>query len=177
MLTHDFDVDKPVKTAVTACVKRAQTKCWLHRVIVTWWWQKHQKSKPIFDYLLTRFDTNTLDLDFAEGCKNIAFLKLNCTWDQVGKPWLYPNDSNIIAIAADSRGWIRFATNGDQRFRSDSRLHHRLCNNVRSSSKTSVSFLCASSKDNTPVVCCDSSLLQVLPRLKVSKRLLIVLMH
>ncbi|WP_186748384.1 molybdopterin-guanine dinucleotide biosynthesis protein MobB, partial [Vibrio crassostreae] len=59
------------------------------------------EAEADFDYLLTRFDTNTLDLILVEGCKNIAFPKIEFHRDEVGKPWLYPNDDNIIAIAAD----------------------------------------------------------------------------
>lgn len=56
-----------------------------------------------FEYLLTRFDCDKLDIILVEGCKNIAFPKIELHRDVVGKPWLYPNDTNIIAIAADTR--------------------------------------------------------------------------
>lgn len=54
-----------------------------------------------FDYLLTRFDAEKLDVILVEGCKNIAFPKIELHRAEVGKPWLYPHDKNIIAIAAD----------------------------------------------------------------------------
>ncbi|MDF4600046.1 bifunctional molybdopterin-guanine dinucleotide biosynthesis adaptor protein MobB/molybdopterin molybdotransferase MoeA, partial [Vibrio parahaemolyticus] len=38
----------------------------------------------------------------VEGCKNIAFPKIELHREEVGKPWLYPHDENIIAIASDS---------------------------------------------------------------------------
>lgn len=54
-----------------------------------------------FDYLLTRFDAEKLDVILVEGCKNIAFPKIELHRAEVGKPWLYPHDENIMAIAAD----------------------------------------------------------------------------
>jgi molybdopterin molybdotransferase len=56
-----------------------------------------------FEYLLTRFDTDKLDVILVEGCKNIAFPKIELHREVVGKPWLYPSDDNIIAIAADTK--------------------------------------------------------------------------
>ena len=56
-----------------------------------------------FEYLLSRFDTSKLDVILVEGCKNIAFPKIELHREVVGKPWLHPNDTNIIAIAADTK--------------------------------------------------------------------------
>lgn len=83
---HDFDVDKPGKDSYR--LRKAGTNQMLiasrnRHVMMT----ETPEAEADFDYLLTRFDTNTLDLILVEGCKNIAFLKLNCTemkWANLG---------------------------------------------------------------------------------------------
>lgn len=60
------------------------------------------QAEAEFDYLLSRFDHSKLDLLLVEGCKNIAFNKIELHREEVGKPWLYPHDENIIAIASDA---------------------------------------------------------------------------
>ena len=99
---HDFDVDKPGKDSYR--LRKAGANQMLissrnRNVMMT----ETPEAEADFDYLLTRFDTSTLDLILVEGCKNIALPKIELHRDEVGKPWLYPNDNNIIAIAADSK--------------------------------------------------------------------------
>ncbi|CAH6883941.1 Molybdopterin molybdenumtransferase [Vibrio chagasii] len=152
---HDFDVDKPGKDSYR--LRKAGANQMLissrnRHVMMT----ETQEAEADFDYLLTRFDTNTLDLILVEGCKNIAFPKIELHRDEVGKPWLYPNDDNIIAIAADSK----VESDLPQMAISDLEAIRDFIIDYAQSfdpvSKTSKVASCASSKDNTPVVCCDS---------------------
>ncbi|OCH73453.1 bifunctional molybdopterin-guanine dinucleotide biosynthesis protein MobB/molybdopterin molybdotransferase MoeA [Vibrio genomosp. F10] len=97
---HNFDVDKPGKDSFR--LRKAGASQMLissrnRHALMT----ETPDSESEFDYLLTRFDVNKLDLVLVEGCKNIAFPKIELHREEVGKPWIYPHDENIIAIAAD----------------------------------------------------------------------------
>ncbi|MEZ8823823.1 bifunctional molybdopterin-guanine dinucleotide biosynthesis adaptor protein MobB/molybdopterin molybdotransferase MoeA [Vibrio amylolyticus] len=99
---HDFDVDKPGKDSHR--LRKAGASQMLissrnRHALMT----ETPESESEFDYLLTRFDAAKLDLILVEGCKNIAFPKIELHREEVGKPWLYPHDSNIVAIAADTK--------------------------------------------------------------------------
>lgn len=97
---HDFDVDKPGKDSYR--LRKAGASQMLiasrnrHALM-----SETPDAEAEFDYLLTRFDATKLDVILVEGCKNIAFPKIELHRTEVGKPWLYPHDQNIIAIAAD----------------------------------------------------------------------------
>ncbi|PAR52973.1 bifunctional molybdopterin-guanine dinucleotide biosynthesis protein MobB/molybdopterin molybdotransferase MoeA [Vibrio metoecus] len=97
---HDFDVDKPGKDSYRLRKAGASQMLIASRnrhALMT----ETPDAEVEFDYLLTRFDAEKLDVILVEGCKNIAFPKIELHRAEVGKPWLYPHDGNIIAIAAD----------------------------------------------------------------------------
>ncbi|ENM5893699.1 bifunctional molybdopterin-guanine dinucleotide biosynthesis adaptor protein MobB/molybdopterin molybdotransferase MoeA [Vibrio mimicus] len=97
---HDFDVDKPGKDSYRLRKAGASQMLIASRnrhALMT----ETPDAEAEFDYLLTRFDTEKLDVILVEGCKNIAFPKIELHRAEVGKPWLYPHDENIIAVAAD----------------------------------------------------------------------------
>ena len=152
---HDFDVDKPGKDSYR--LRKAGANQMLissrnRNVMMT----ETPEAEADFDYLLTRFDTSTLDLILVEGCKNIAFPKIELHRDEVGKPWLYPHDNNIIAIAADSKvesDLPQMAISDLEAIRDFIIEYAQSFDPVSKTSKTSA---CSSSKDNTPIVCCDS---------------------
>ncbi|EKA7371060.1 bifunctional molybdopterin-guanine dinucleotide biosynthesis adaptor protein MobB/molybdopterin molybdotransferase MoeA [Vibrio parahaemolyticus] len=98
---HNFDVDKPGKDSYR--LRRAGASQMLiasrnRFALMT----ETPEAEAEFEYLLTRFDEDKLDVVLVEGCKNIAFPKIELHREEVGKPWLYPHDDNIIAIASDS---------------------------------------------------------------------------
>ncbi|ELV8769919.1 bifunctional molybdopterin-guanine dinucleotide biosynthesis adaptor protein MobB/molybdopterin molybdotransferase MoeA [Vibrio harveyi] len=98
---HNFDVDQPGKDSHRLRKAGASQMLISSRnrfALMT----ETPESESEFDYLLTRFDEDKLDVVLVEGCKNIAFPKIELHREEVGKPWLYPNDENIIAIASDS---------------------------------------------------------------------------
>ncbi|MBO1411914.1 bifunctional molybdopterin-guanine dinucleotide biosynthesis protein MobB/molybdopterin molybdotransferase MoeA [Vibrio cholerae] len=97
---HDFDVDKPGKDSYRLRKAGASQMLIASRnrhALMT----ETPDAEAEFAYLLTRFDAEKLDVILVEGCKNIAFPKIELHRAEVGKPWLYPHDENIIAIAAD----------------------------------------------------------------------------
>lgn len=98
---HNFDVDKPGKDSYRLRKAGASQMLIASRnrfALMT----ETPEAEAEFEYLLTRFDEDKLDLVLVEGCKNIAFPKIELHREEVGKPWLYPHDDNIIAIASDT---------------------------------------------------------------------------
>ncbi|HHI4955803.1 bifunctional molybdopterin-guanine dinucleotide biosynthesis protein MobB/molybdopterin molybdotransferase MoeA [Vibrio parahaemolyticus] len=98
---HNFDVDTPGKDSYRLRKAGASQMLIASRnryALMT----ETPEAEAEFEYLLTRFDEDKLDVVLVEGCKNIAFPKIELHREEVGKPWLYPHDDNIIAIASDS---------------------------------------------------------------------------
>ncbi|WP_274011048.1 bifunctional molybdopterin-guanine dinucleotide biosynthesis adaptor protein MobB/molybdopterin molybdotransferase MoeA [Vibrio parahaemolyticus] len=98
---HNFDVDKPGKDSYRLRKAGASQILIASRnrfALMT----ETPEAEAEFEYLLTRFDEDKLDVVLVEGCKNIAFPKIELHREEVGKPWLYPHDENIIAIASDT---------------------------------------------------------------------------
>ncbi|HCE2132776.1 TPA: bifunctional molybdopterin-guanine dinucleotide biosynthesis adaptor protein MobB/molybdopterin molybdotransferase MoeA [Vibrio parahaemolyticus] len=98
---HNFDVDKPGKDSYRLRKAGASQMLIASRnrfALMT----ETPEAEAEFEYLLTRFDEYKLDVVLVEGCKNIAFPKIELHREEVGKPWLYPHDENIIAIASDT---------------------------------------------------------------------------
>ncbi|HGS5088930.1 TPA: bifunctional molybdopterin-guanine dinucleotide biosynthesis adaptor protein MobB/molybdopterin molybdotransferase MoeA [Vibrio parahaemolyticus] len=98
---HNFDVDKPGKDSYRLRKAGASQMLIASRnrfALMT----ETPEAEAEFEYLLTRFDEDKLDVVLVEGCKNIAFPKIELHREEMGKPWLYPHDDNIIAIASDS---------------------------------------------------------------------------
>lgn len=98
---HNFDVDKEGKDSYRLRKAGASQMLISSRnrfALMT----ETPDAESEFAYLLSRFDCDKLDIVLVEGCKNIAFPKIELHREEVGKPWLYNNDDNIIAIAADT---------------------------------------------------------------------------
>ena len=147
---HDFDVDKPGKDSYR--LRKAGAGQMLissrkRHVLMT----ETPEAEADFDYLLTRFNTEKLDLILVEGCKNIAFPKIELHREEVGKPWLYSNDNNIIAIAADTQ----VESDLPQMSINDlEAIRDFIINYTKDFTPTSVS--CQSKTEKAPAVCCDS---------------------
>lgn len=98
---HNFDVDKPGKDSFRlrkAGASQMLISSRYRHALMT----ETPDYEAGFEHLLSRFDHQALDLILVEGCKNIAFPKIELNRQEVGKPWLHPSDDNIIAIASDS---------------------------------------------------------------------------
>ncbi len=98
---HDFDIDKPGKDSYRlrkAGATQTLIASRLRHAFIT----ETPDTEAQFTVLLNQFDHSQLDLILVEGCKNIAFPKIELHREVVGKPWLHPFDPNIIAVASDT---------------------------------------------------------------------------
>src|SRR5690606_32699937 len=97
---HDFDIDQPGKDSyrlrkagadqVMAASRRRHA-----RIVET------PDAEPPFHALLASFDQTRLDLLLVEGFKHEHFPKIELHRTELGKPLLFPIDSDIMALAAD----------------------------------------------------------------------------
>jgi molybdopterin-guanine dinucleotide biosynthesis protein B len=97
---HDFDLDQPGKDSYRHRVAGAgevllasgQRYAVLHEL--------RDEPPPTLDVLLSRLAP--CDLVLVEGFKRCAMPKLEVHRADTGKPWLYPDDAHIIAVASDT---------------------------------------------------------------------------
>ena len=98
---HEFDIDKPGKDSHTHRMAGAR------EVLISsarrWALMHELRGEPevTLRELLTRL--SPVDLVIVEGYKTQSHAKLEVHRASVGKPLLYPNDPNIVAVASDVR--------------------------------------------------------------------------
>lgn len=98
---HEFDIDKPGKDSHTHRLAGAT------EVLISSarrWALMHElrgEPEPSLREVLTHL--SPVDLVIVEGYKTQDHPKLEVHRGAVGKPLLYPNDPNIVAIASDTR--------------------------------------------------------------------------
>lgn len=99
---HQVEVDHPgkdsyeLRKAGAGRVLLASSKHWALMV------DEPETREPLLTELLTRLDCSELDLVLVEGFRHSAFPKIELHRRTLGKPFLYPADPSIIAIASDS---------------------------------------------------------------------------
>ncbi len=99
---HSFDIDHPDKDSYR--LRKAGAKHLLissrnRHALIT----ETPEEEPNFHQLLARFPVDDIDLLLVEGFKKEAFPKIELHREALDKPWLFPDDKNIIAIASDTR--------------------------------------------------------------------------
>ena len=99
---HNFEIDKPGKDSYTLREAGASPVMLIsshRRAIIT---EFNQIEEPTLDEQLKEFDQSKLDLILIEGFKTEPFPKIELHRPSLKKKLLFPNDSNIIAIATDT---------------------------------------------------------------------------
>jgi molybdopterin-guanine dinucleotide biosynthesis protein B len=98
---HAFDVDQPGKDSYQ------HRQAGAHEVLISSarrWALMHElraEAEPTLAELVPHL--SPVDLVIVEGFKTETHAKLEVYRAVVGKPWLHPNDKNIVAIASDAR--------------------------------------------------------------------------
>jgi molybdopterin-guanine dinucleotide biosynthesis protein B len=106
---HDFDMDRPGKDSYR------HREAGAHEVLVVSgarWALLHELagSEPSLADLLKRLDP--VDLLLVEGYKSHAFPKLEVYRPALGKPPVWPDVPNVIAVASDAGSGIRLDIGG-----------------------------------------------------------------
>jgi molybdopterin-guanine dinucleotide biosynthesis adapter protein len=100
---HSFQIDHPGKDSFELRQAGASPVMIVsshRRAIIT---EIMPAKEPSLDEELQYFDQSELDLILVEGFKSEKFPKIELHRPSLEKPFLYPNDPNIIAIASDCR--------------------------------------------------------------------------
>ncbi|HIF9348794.1 TPA: bifunctional molybdopterin-guanine dinucleotide biosynthesis adaptor protein MobB/molybdopterin molybdotransferase MoeA [Photobacterium damselae] len=99
---HNFDIDQEGKDSYRlrkAGASQMLISSRFRRALVT----ETPEVEAELPHLIKQLDQSALDLILVEGFKAISFPKIELHREEIGKPWLYPDDSNIIAVASDSK--------------------------------------------------------------------------
>ena len=97
---HDFDIDQQGKDSYRlrkAGAEQMLISSRYRRALIT----ETPTTEATLPYLISQLDQTQLDLILVEGFKKLDFPKIELRRQVINKPWLYQDDSNIIAIASD----------------------------------------------------------------------------
>jgi molybdopterin molybdotransferase len=97
---HNFDIDQEGKDSYRlrkAGASQMLISSRYRRALVT----ETPEEEASLPYLIAQLDQTQLDLILVEGFKKLSFPKIELHREEVGKPWLHPDDNNIIAVAAN----------------------------------------------------------------------------
>ena len=98
---HQFDIDHPGKDSYE--LRKAGANQMLIASASRWalMVDKAEPEEPLLVDLIGKLDLASLDLVLIEGFKHETIPKIELYRPSLGKPLLYPDDCNIIAIATD----------------------------------------------------------------------------
>ena len=98
---HNFDVDTPGKDSYELRKSGASPMliCSSRRTAIMI--ENEQEHEPDLQDTLSHINPDTIDLVLVEGFKLWSFPKIELHRPALGKPLLFPDDDNIIAIAHD----------------------------------------------------------------------------
>ena len=99
---HNFDIDQRGKDsyrlrkagAIETLVASGKRWALIHEEAL-------EKRDPDLEYLLSRLDQRIVDLILVEGFKHIPFTRIELHRSAMNKPFLYPDDPDIVALASD----------------------------------------------------------------------------
>ncbi|MCL4137751.1 UNVERIFIED_CONTAM: hypothetical protein GTU68_033904 [Idotea baltica] len=101
---HLFDIDTPGKDSYEIRQAGAQqTLVASSRLMALMRTRSDNDKNPKLAELIPRLDSSSIDIILVEGFKHEAFAKIELHRPSVGKPFIYEEDDNIIAIASDEK--------------------------------------------------------------------------
>ena len=100
---HNFDIDHPGKDSYEFRQAGAEQVAVASNKRIAWIKENSvDKNEPALSDALAALDINDLDLVIAEGFKSASFAKIELHRPGLGKPLLYTQDKDIIALATDA---------------------------------------------------------------------------
>lgn len=101
---HKFDIDHPGKDSYEFRQAGAEQVAVASKNRIAWIKEhKDDNDEPVLSDALSVLDTSTLDLVIVEGFKREDFPKIELHRSSLGRPLIYKQDKNIIALATDSQ--------------------------------------------------------------------------
>jgi molybdopterin-guanine dinucleotide biosynthesis protein MobB len=98
---HDVELDRPGKDSYELRKAGASQVLWAGSERWTLVRDFEQPQEPELDAMLAQFDLEALDLVLVEGLRHGRLPKIEVHRPSLGRPLLYPEDPEIIAIATD----------------------------------------------------------------------------
>jgi molybdopterin-guanine dinucleotide biosynthesis protein MobB len=99
---HSFEPDQEGKDSYRLRKAGAGQMVVASRRCVAWIAEcRDERDEPRLAEALASLHTDALDLVLVEGFKHEAYPKIELYRAEVGKPLLYPDDPNVVAIATD----------------------------------------------------------------------------
>ena len=98
---HDIDIDHPGKDSYELRHAGADETLLASGRRWALMLESGGEGDPVLSQLLERMDQRNLDLVLVEGFKHERFPRIELHRPSLGKPLLFPDDPDIIAVAAD----------------------------------------------------------------------------
>ncbi|MDH5473569.1 MAG: molybdopterin-guanine dinucleotide biosynthesis protein B [Gammaproteobacteria bacterium] len=98
---HDFDIDQPGKDSYQLRKAGASPMLISSSRRMALMIDKEDEKEPELAELIHYIHADTIDLILVEGFKHESIAKIELHRPATGKPLLFPDDDNIIAIAHD----------------------------------------------------------------------------
>lgn len=101
---HDFDLDFPGKDSYELRKSGADQTviCTMTRMAIITEFAR-PAEEPDLQQIIASLDSSRADIVLVEGYKDIHFPKIELHRAALRKPYLYPNDDSVIAIACDQQ--------------------------------------------------------------------------
>jgi molybdopterin-guanine dinucleotide biosynthesis protein MobB len=100
---HDFDLDVPGKDSYELRKSGASRTIICSRTrMATIDEFEHPEDEPSLQDIISNVDNSRFDLILVEGYKPLSFPKIELHRHSLGKPYLFPKDDSIEAIASDT---------------------------------------------------------------------------
>lgn len=98
---HNFDIDQPGKDSYE--LRKAGAEQMLITSSRRWalMVERETPADPVLAEMIARLDHSDVDLVLVEGFKHEAFPKIELHRPGLGKPLLFPEDPDILAVASD----------------------------------------------------------------------------
>jgi molybdopterin-guanine dinucleotide biosynthesis protein MobB len=99
---HDFDIDKPgkdsyeLRKAGASQMLVASDRRW---ALIT---ERASPQPPVLTELIGQLDPEAVDMVLVEGFKTAPIPKIELHRAELGQPFLYAEDPNVVAVASDA---------------------------------------------------------------------------